>query len=318
MQDRFENYILAQQLNNLTKKLNPSSGLQKKLADWICEEGQSKLGIMIPEYDEDRPNSLKQMKHLAEFASNGWGSDKKQISSATWHDLKNLISKSVKKFNTRTKSRLQKNVDALAQEVGFDDIETSILGIAIRVGSDDIYKNLCDSLFQDKKITVNRLIASLLGVSLTEISARLKRSSPLATTGLIKMKLDAWNSDFSDFLKLPDSIVSAVQPPNEGIGDIEEAIFGKPCNAELAWSDFEHLRDDRDFVANLVRGAVRSKTKGINILLYGSPGTGKTEFCKTVASYLEFNMHAIGEVDDEGDEPDRKERIAAFVCLIIC
>ncbi len=312
MQDRFENYLLAQQLDNLVGILSARSGLRKKLAEWVCEEGQAKLGILVPDYDEDAATPPRGMKHLAAFASDNWASDKKQISPAAWRELRAAISKAAKGLKTRTKSALQKNIDALAKEVGFDPIETVILGVAVRLGSDDAYKGLCDSLFEHKKIAINRLLASLLGADLSEISLRLKRSSPLATTGLMKMKLDAWNSDFSDFLGLPDPIIRAVQPPNEGIGDIEAAIFGAPCKAELVWSDFEHLREDRNFVAKLLSGAVREKAKGIIILFYGPPGTGKTEFCKTIAAHLKLNMHAVGEVDEEGNEPERKERIAAL------
>ena len=48
---------------------------------------------------------------------------------------------------------------------------------------------------------------------------------------------------------------------------------------------------------------------GVNILLYGAPGTGKTEFTKVLAARLGVNLFSIGDSDDDGDEPSRLERL---------
>ena len=47
----------------------------------------------------------------------------------------------------------------------------------------------------------------------------------------------------------------------------------------------------------------------MNILLYGPPGTGKTEFCKVLAERLGVTLYSVGEADDDGDEPSRRERL---------
>lgn len=45
------------------------------------------------------------------------------------------------------------------------------------------------------------------------------------------------------------------------------------------------------------------------ILLYGEPGTGKSTFCKAIASYLDYSIHAI-DIQEFVDKPEElKERI---------
>ena len=39
------------------------------------------------------------------------------------------------------------------------------------------------------------------------------------------------------------------------------------------------------------------------------PGTGKTEFCKTLAARLGAPLYSVGESDDSGGEPSRHERM---------
>ena len=57
------------------------------------------------------------------------------------------------------------------------------------------------------------------------------------------------------------------------------------------------------------RTVLRAGAKGVNILVHGEPGTGKTEFCRTLARRLGVTLYTVGESDDEGDEPTRRERL---------
>ena len=47
----------------------------------------------------------------------------------------------------------------------------------------------------------------------------------------------------------------------------------------------------------------------MNILLYGPPGTGKTEFCNVLAERLGVTLYSVGEADNDGDEPSRRESL---------
>ena len=58
-----------------------------------------------------------------------------------------------------------------------------------------------------------------------------------------------------------------------------------------------------------MKGALKEAELGVNILLYGPPGTGKTEFCKVLAARLGVTLYSVGEADDEGAEPNRRERL---------
>ena len=58
-----------------------------------------------------------------------------------------------------------------------------------------------------------------------------------------------------------------------------------------------------------IKGALASGAPGVNILLHGPPGTGKTEFCKVLAGRLDVSLYSVGESDDKGEEPVRGERL---------
>jgi transitional endoplasmic reticulum ATPase len=97
---------------------------------------------------------------------------------------------------------------------------------------------------------------------------------------------------------------------------ISDLLLGEPTRASLTWRDFEHLGSVRDLAARIVgsAGVIRGGAqRGVNLLFYGPPGTGRSEFAKTLGAHLRFSVQFCGETGEENSELDRRERIAALL-----
>ena len=90
-----------------------------------------------------------------------------------------------------------------------------------------------------------------------------------------------------------------------------DALIGQRQPATLSLADFAHVAD-ADFLVRLLAGALAEGAAGINILIHGPPGTGKTELARTLAAAAGAALHAVGEADEDGEEPNRWERVAAL------
>ena len=82
--------------------------------------------------------------------------------------------------------------------------------------------------------------------------------------------------------------------------DLQRYVIGDVQQASLVWEDFNHI-SEKELCYKIVKNAVDNHYQGINILLYGEPGTGKTEFTKTLCDKIGINLFAIGEKFEENN-----------------
>ena len=120
----------------------------------------------------------------------------------------------------------------------------------------------------------------------------------LATTGLFDQFFD---NNLIDFMNLPPAITSLLLGAKVEyyINLIEPLIQSKP-KSELKLRHFSHL--ECDTLQQFLDISINHSMPGINILLYGLPGTGKTELAKVLADKTHSHLIAIKPVGDEVSE----------------
>lgn len=87
---------------------------------------------------------------------------------------------------------------------------------------------------------------------------------------------------------------------NEAIeaDEIISKILGKPGRSDLEIADFMHFGDVIGTIVGVLRAALKSGQKGVNIFLYGPAGSGKTELAKAIAKKVGCQIYSVAE--DEG------------------
>ncbi|MDB5671926.1 MAG: family ATPase, partial [Alphaproteobacteria bacterium] len=152
------------------------------------------------------------------------------------------------------------------------------------------------------------LVGRLAGADPGAAVGRVRRSGPLSL-GLLHFASDCGSG--LD-LELPWRFGRLLDGGLLDEDRILDGLAGLRQPAGLGAEDFAGQAEALDLLTRLLRGALDRKAAGINLLIYGPPGTGKTELARTLAASVGASLFAVGESDEEGDEPSRYERLHAL------
>ena len=150
------------------------------------------------------------------------------------------------------------------------------------------------------------LLGELAGAEPLEAGARVRRCEVLKLN-LISFGIRSRHDAPIDIAWTLSRILDRDPAPEA----LAEALAGQRQSTALGLADFEHVADAA-FLVRLLAGAARNRAHGVNILIHGPPGSGKTELARVLAQAAGCPLHGIGEVDDDGEEPTRDDRVTAL------
>lgn len=199
-------------------------------------------------------------------------------------------------------------VDAVSRLLELDPFDAGLLSAAVLLARSARLAPLRHLLLAAGE-NVALLAARVAGAGPDEAAARLRGSAPLAL-GLLFLSVSPQHrgTDLAIHWRFGDILHKDVTDDAR----LVEALAGIRQTASLAPADFAEQAEAFDLLVRLFTGALQRRAKGVNILIHGPPGTGKTEFARTLAAAADATLFAVGEADEDGDEPSRYERLHAL------
>ncbi|MEA3553212.1 MAG: ATP-binding protein [Campylobacterota bacterium] len=208
---------------------------------------------------------------------------------------------------------LTKNIKQISKLMNLNIYEEQILEFSILVHQYEILEDTIDLVGNNLNSSqVKKIISSLLDIPLKAVNqafhsqSKFSKSSILTfdkgNTNNITRKLDPISDEFFDNMLNLDEDISIM---------IKDSV--RPCDkGDLNLKDYSHISRDIDILVPYLQDAVTSNKTGVNILLYGLPGTGKTELAKTIAKTLKTNLFEISYADEDDQPIDGKKRLKAY------
>lgn len=93
--------------------------------------------------------------------------------------------------------------------------------------------------------------------------------------------------------------------------DFIDSIINKAPKTELSMKDFNHIKQS-EYIKNILINALKNKTKGVNILIYGKAGTGKTEFAKTLIQEIGAEGYIVSSNNKKNIYQEEYDRPRVF------
>ena len=136
-------------------------------------------------------------------------------------------------------------------------------------------------------------VSAVCKIPAERVKEIISQNGILVESGILKHRYGD-NSFSSTFLNLLNMNFNT---PKE----VRDVLIGNPLSANLQRENFDYMSDDFDKISNILVSSITNKQSGINILLYGRPGTGKTEIAKSICDMLGVNLYTTSESQEEKD-----------------
>ena len=214
----------------------------------------------------------------------------------------------------RFPDHLQGNLSSLAAQVNLSATETELLGLCIVLVTEPIAESLSNVIGEIVGYRVDRCLAPMLGYTLEDVAPLLNTSSTLHTTGLLQFEPRREQKLRSLIELLTYSFACEMLKPQHDIrillrDFIEPVTAASPA---LTPNDYQYVGEDTKLCISLLTGALHQHRQGVNILIWGEPGTGKTQFVRMLAQQVKVQLLEVCPHDSSGEPIAPNLRVRNF------
>ena len=204
------------------------------------------------------------------------------------------------------------NIYRLSRMMTLTEAESAVLSFAASLTCFPIFHNALSPNYTDvSDSALTTILASITGHLPDDIRKALRRDGMLQTSGLIRLDSDA-ETDLENKLKLVHDLQGVMLEELKDDEELSRRVLCPSKPGTLSLDDFSHLAADIQLLQNYLTGAINQHEKGANILLYGAPGTGKTEFAKALVAKVGLSLFDISCTDDDGDPIAGEQRLLSL------
>ena len=206
---------------------------------------------------------------------------------------------------------LTKNIQWLTNTLALTQVEADIVLFVALAHHATLIRELLDKFQSLRSHEAHTILATVLGHPVDDISQALAHTAKLVRSGLMWANLsDQWG--FTRKLGLLEGVADQLMLPHKDPFHLFLSNFRRSTHAALQLQDYTHLNADLQVLVPYLRDSLHSRRKGVNILIFGPPGTGKTELVRTVAQEVGAPLFEIACEDRHGYVLDGKARFGAY------
>ncbi|MDD5579951.1 MAG: AAA family ATPase [Methylobacter sp.] len=202
------------------------------------------------------------------------------------------------------------NIGLLSHTLKLSPVEQELLVLRLLMPLLEVFRTTvidqCGACSMESTVDYLRLMTTRPA---RNIQKALRSNSQLLQMGWLK--INPGLVDLEDKLILADGLLDILLRQHDSAEALFANFFRPSGRTELMLDDYAHLQNDLDVLLPYLRTAVDEKQAGVNILIYGPPGVGKTQFAKLLAQSLNASLYEVLCADQEGSVLRGRARFAA-------
>ncbi len=200
------------------------------------------------------------------------------------------------------------NVKELAEAFELSELEAKLVAFVIALQNETPMRRILCTV-SGQNLTESRLfecIATALDESTEDVRKAFAPDSMLVRSGLVTLETNIGDfaaDRFGLFEPARMTVMTSMRIPVQTL--IAATVTEAPA-AELTLKDYEQIPTVAGVLIPYLKTALEGRRKGANVLLYGLPGTGKTQLARLAADLLGVRLYEVNAEEDPDDVVRRR------------
>lgn len=208
---------------------------------------------------------------------------------------------------------LKNNLTRLALMASLNSNEEKVLGLTILLHSESLLQECTEMLGESvSAFSVAKIYAPMLGMKTVDIEATLDEQSNLIRSGLLSLDHRGEGNVRSRVDLITWTFAKHAVMEQHDVRSLVKEYVRPAGMSELKMGDFGHIQERTEAVKAYLRKAIDAGQSGVNLLIYGKPGTGKSQFAKLICQELNCELMEVAATTQSGNPVTPMRRIRSY------
>ena len=206
---------------------------------------------------------------------------------------------------------LEKNILKIQKTLNLTNIECEILYFVILLNGSSFLDDTADMAGDLNTEEAVNMLATVLDRRAASVRKALRRGGTLHNSGLIQV--DKVSHRLGNKFDLLNGLEDQLFTEQDSVLDMVNHLIVPGKQVSLTDKDFDHIASKRDRIRAYLDHVLQQRMEGVNILIHGEPGVGKTELVRTLIDGMSsVDLYELSTTDEDGDPMGGEERFKAY------
>ena len=209
-------------------------------------------------------------------------------------------------------STLASNVAVLGELLGLTPVERQLVSFIAMLHVDPTLENAAMHSGGGDRDELNVVLAHVLQMDVRQVVEALRPRGKLLDSGIMIISSGSGHTLDSRISLLSQRFAEALMLRTEDVADLLGHAVTKCVGSTLHRRDYAHIEEMLAILIPHLSESLRTGRAGVNFLVYGKPGTGKSELARVLAADVGASAFEIASENEDGHLLDGERRLRAL------